>query len=129
MKTNALLTLLLAATVIFMMGCQATPKIAGSYKGTIFNVGDEYPTTTTFKTEGGKISGKYSLDVGGMEHVGDLSKFSATGDRAFKCRWHDDMDRVGNFSMTFAPDGSSFEGKWDADDGDGDGEWNGKKEK
>ena len=131
MKTSTLFTLLLAATVTFMMGCQTTDswksKIGGSYKGIIFNRGDEYPATTTFKTDGDKVSGNYSLDVGGTEYNGDLAEFSVTGDRSFKSRWHDNVDRRGNFSMTFSPDGSSFKGKWDADDGDGDGEWNGKK--
>ncbi len=133
MKTNTLLTLLLAAMVVFVTGCDAgggwKSKIAGSYKGIIFNGGDEYPATTTFKTDGDKVSGNYSLDVGGMEYTGNLSKFTPAGERSFKSRWHDSVDRRGNFSMTFAPDGSSFKGKWDADDGDGDGEWIGKKTK
>lgn len=130
MKTNTALTLLLAAMVALMMGCETNSwqsKIAGDYKSITINGGDEYPGTTTFKTEGGTVTGKYALDVFGTEHVGTLSKFTVTGERQMKCRWHDDMDREGNFSMTFAPDGSSFKGKWDADDGDGDGEWTGKK--
>lgn len=130
MKTNTLFTLLLAVTVAFMMGCEANSwqsKIAGSYKSIIYNGGDEYPAKTTFKTDGGKVTGEYELDVFGTEHVGTLSKFTVIDDRQMKCRWHDDMDREGNFSMTFAPDLSSFKGKWDADDGDGDGAWTGKK--
>ena len=138
MKTSTLFTLLLSAAIAFVAGCQ-TPsvdksksvdikaKIAGSYTGVIFNGGDEYPTTTTFKTEGGKLSGVYKLDVYGTDHEGTLGEFKEAGAGKFKCRWNDDMDREGNFSMTFSPDGSSFKGNWDADDGDGDGEWNGKK--
>jgi len=138
MKTNALFTLLLAAVVAFVMGCATTPgggpklddwqsKIGGSYKSIIYNGNDEYPAKTTFKTEGGKVTGVYELDVYGTQYTGDLSKFSLIGDRKFKCRWHDNVDRRGNFSMTFSADGSSFKGEWDADDGNGDGAWNGKK--
>jgi len=133
MKTNIRFTLLLAAMIALMMGCDAgsnwRSKIAGTYKSMIYNGGDEYPATTTFKVDGDKVSGKYDLDVYGTEHTGTLGKFSVAGDRKLKCRWHDDVDRRGNFSMTFSPDGSSFKGNWDADDGNGDGEWNGKKKK
>ena len=130
MKTNVLFTLLLAVMVALMMGCEANSwqsKIAGAYKSITINSGDEYPGETTFKNDDGKVTGKYHLDVFGTEHVGTLSKFTVTGERRMKCRWHDDMDREGNFSMTFAPDFSSFKGKWDADDGQGDGPWTGKK--
>ena len=130
MKTNTLLVLLLAAMVAVMTGCQADWKsqIGGIYKTTIYNGADEYAAKTTFKNEGGKISGEYELDVFGTEHVGVLRKFSAVGGRKLKCQWHDDMDRTGYFSMTFSQDMSSFKGQWDADDGDGDGAWNGKKQ-
>jgi len=130
MRTRALFILLLAAMAAFVMGCQ-TPwqsKLDGSYKGIIYNGPDEYPATTTFKGDGEKVSGTYRLDVGGTEYTGDLIKFSIPGDRKLKCRWHDSVDRRGNFSMTFSPDLSSFKGQWDADDGQGDGAWIGKKE-
>jgi len=130
MKTNALLALLLVATVAFAAGCQTDwqSKVGGSYKSIIYNGADEYLANTTFKNVVGKVTGEYDLDVFGTEHEGTLSKFEVIGERKFKCRWHDDVDRTGNFSMTFSQDFSSFKGQWDADDGDGDGAWNGKKQ-
>ena len=138
MKTNALFTLLMAAAVAFVMGCETTPgggqklsswqsKIAGSYKSVIFNGDAEFPAKTTFKNDAGKLSGTYELDNSGLIVTGTLSKFSVTGDRKLKCRWIDDASRVGNLNMTFSADLSSFKGHWDPDDGDGNGAWNGKK--
>lgn len=127
---NAALTLLLALAVAFMMGCETgswQSKMAGSYKGVITNGGDEYDAKTVLKADGDKLSGTYSLDVFGMEHTGKLMDFSVTGERKVKCRWRDDADSEGNLNMTFSPDGSNFKGKWDADNGDGDGNWSGKK--
>ena len=134
MKMNRLYTLLLAATIAFVMGCQTTggwrSKIAGTYKGVISNSGsgDEYPSKTTVKVDAEKVSGVFELDVGGTEYTGTLSKFTLIGERQFKCKWLNNVDNGGNLSMTFAPDGSSFKGQWDGNDGEGgDGEWNGKK--
>ena len=130
MKTSVLFTLLLSVAAAFMMGCESASwqsKIAGAYKTIITNGGDEYPAKTVLKTDGDKVTGTYELDVFGSEYTGDLSNFSVTGDRKLKCRWRDDADSEGNFSMIFSPDMSSFKGKWDDDNGDGDGEWNGKK--
>ena len=138
MKTNALLIVILAAATTLITGCQTTPggreklsswqsKISGEYKGSIFSGGEEYPATTAFKADGDKVSGTYSLDVYGTEYSGVLSEFSITSDRQLKCRWRDNENRTGNLSTIFSPDLSDFEGKWDADDGNGDGQWNGKK--
>lgn len=130
MKTNVVFTLLLAAMVALMMGCEAASwqsKIAGSYKTIITNGGDEYPAKTVLKTDDDKVTGTYWVDVFGSEHDGKLTNFTITGDRKLKCRWYDDVDREGNVKMTFAPDLSSFKGEWDSDDGGGDGGWNGKK--
>jgi len=129
MKTNALFTLLLVAVVAFAAGCQTSwqSKIAGNYKSVIFNGDDEYDAKTSFKAGGDKLSGEYELDVYGTVITGKLSKFNVIGDRQLKCRWRDDEDRVGDFSMTFSQDLSSFKGHWEPDDGDGNGAWNGKK--
>ena len=138
MKTNALFTLLGAGLVAFQMGCETTPrggrkvsdwqsKIAGDYKSVIFNGDTDYPAKTTFKVDGGKLSGTYELDNFGMIITGKLHKFSVIGDRKLKCRWIDEEDRVGNLTVTFSPDLSSFKGHWDPDDEDGKGAWNGKK--
>ena len=131
---NRLYTLLLAATIAFVTGCQTTggwrSKIAGTYKTVISNSGsgDEYPAQTTIKVDAEKVSGVFKLDVHGTEYTGALSKFTLIGERQFKCKWRNDADNGGNLSMTFAPDGSSFKGQWDGTDGEGgDGEWNGKK--
>ncbi len=102
-------------------------KVAGEYPGIISNAGEEYPSKTVFKVEADKLSGTYELDVNGMQYAGKLSKFSIVSDRKFKCRWRDDQDREGNLSGTFAADLSGFEGKWDSDDEEGDGDWKGKK--
>ncbi|MDP6633629.1 MAG: hypothetical protein QGG42_01895 [Phycisphaerae bacterium] len=148
MRTKALFTMLLAVSIAFVIGCQGTPenspkplpvsqpkikpvswqlKIAGEYAGIISNTGEEYPSNTVFKVEAEKISGKYALDVNGMRYSGVLNKFTVVGDRKFKCRWLDEEGREGNLSGTFSSDLSNFKGKWDADDGNGDGDWNGKK--
>jgi len=147
MKTNVLFTLLLAAVAVFVMGCQKPQeyqpgpttqqseqrpvawqsKIGGSYKSVIFNRDRQYEAKTTFKVDGDKLSGDYELDVHGLIVTGTLGEFSITGDRKLKCRWRDDVDRVGDLSVTFSQDLSSFEGQWEPDDGDGNGAWNGKK--
>ena len=138
MKTNALFTLLLAALVAFVMGCETTPgggrklgnwqsKIAGAYKSVIFNGEEDYPAKTTFKTDGGKLSGTFEMDYMGTIFTGKLQKFSVVGDRKLKCRWINNEDRAGNLNITFAKDLSSFKGHWDPDDQDGQGAWNGKK--
>ena len=137
MKTNVLITLLLAAAIAFVMGCETTPgggqklsgwqsKIAESYKSAIFTGETEFPGTTTFKTSGGKLSGTYELTAGGEKVTGKLTKFTAVGDRKLKCRW-EDPNGVGDFTLTFSPDLSSFKGEWENDDGDASGAWNGKK--
>jgi len=102
-------------------------KIAGEYPGTITNAGEEFPSKTTFKIEGDKISGAYELDVNGMQYSGALSKFTIVDELKFKCRWRDDEEREGNLTGTFAPDLLSFEAQWDSDDEGGDGDWKGKK--
>lgn len=131
---NRLYTLLLAATIAFVTGCQTTggwrSKIAGTYKTVITNSGsgDEYPAQTTIEVDAEKVSGVFKLDVHGTEYTGELSKFTLIGERQFKCKWRNDVDNGGNLSMTFAPDGSSFKGQWDGTDGEGgEGEWNGQK--
>ncbi len=138
MKTSALFTLLLAAAVAFVAGCETTPgggrkisswqsKIDGNYKSVIFNGDTDYPAKTAFKTKDGKLSGTYELDNFGITITGKLHKFQVVGDRKLKCRWIDEEDRVGNLNVTFSEDLSSFKGHWDPDDGDGNGAWNGKK--
>ena len=136
MKTNVLFTLLLVAAVAFVTGCDTTTgggkelsgwqsKIAGSYKSAIFTGDIEYAGKTTFKTAGGAISGTYELDDNGTKVTGTLTKITPDGDRKLKCRWKD-TNGVGNFTLTFSADMSSFKGKWDNDAGGG-GAWNGKK--
>jgi len=138
MKTSVLFTLLLAAAVAFVAGCETTPgggrkisswqsKIDGAYKSVIFNGDTDYPARTTFETKEGKLTGTYELDNFGIIITGKLHKFQVVGDRKLKCRWIDEEDRVGNLNVTFSEDLSSFKGHWDPDDGDGNGAWNGKK--
>ena len=137
MKTNVLFTLLLTAAVALVMGCPAAPgdgqeltgwqsKIAGAYKSAIFTGQTEFAGKTTFKTTGGKLSGTYELDDNGTKVTGTLTKFTAAGERKLKCRWKD-TNGVGNFTLTFSADMSSFKGQWDNDADDAGGAWNGKK--
>ncbi len=149
MKTNVLFALLLAVSIAPVIGCQKTPetpqtpttqpkpeakpaswqsKIAGQYPGIISNIGEEHPSKTVFTIEADKISGTFEMDVHGTQYTGVLEKFTITGDRKFKCRWRNNEDRQGNLSGTFSQDLSSFQGKWDPDDQNGDGDWNGKKQ-
>jgi len=138
MKTNVLFTVLTIAAIAFVMGCDGTgmgggqkisgwtSKIGGTYKSAIFTGKIEFPGTTTFKTSSEKLSGTYELTAGGEKVTGTLSDFKATGKNALKCRWKD-VNGVGNFTMTFSDDLSSFKGKWDNDANDAGGAWNGKK--
>jgi len=139
MKTNVVFALLLAVAAAFVTGCQTTPcccgqklgpwqsRIAGAYKGAIFNDQDGYDAKTTLMINEGKLSGKYEMDVMGSECTGKLHEFKITGDRKLKCRWEDYTNRVGSLTMTFSSDLSSFKGHWEADDCNGSGAWNGKK--
>ncbi|MBL7220236.1 MAG: hypothetical protein ISS69_08985 [Phycisphaerae bacterium] len=134
MKTNVLLALLTIAAVTFMMGCNGGAmgeaqeisgwplKIGGAYKSEI----SSFTGTTTFKVSEGKLSGGYELTAGGEKVTGTLSNFAATGKNKLKCRWKD-MNGVGDFTMTFSDDLSSFTGKWDNDADGAGGPWNGKK--
>ena len=134
MKTNVLFTLLVVAAVAFMMGCEGGTvgsaqkisgwplKIGGTYKSDI----SAFTGTTTFKVSDGKLSGGYELTAGGEKVTGTLSDFAATGKNALKCRWKD-INGVGNFTMVFSDDLSSFKGKWDNDADGAGGAWNGKK--
>ena len=131
MKTNALFTVLLVVMVALAAGCE-TPgswqsKIAGTYPGSIFNDPEEYPSTTTFKFDKGKLSGTFELEVDGTTIDGNLREFAVTGERKLKCRWINYEQRAGDFNMTFSPDLSSFKGNWVPDDQNGSGAWNGKK--
>ena len=134
MKTNVLFTLLVVAAVAFMMGCEGGTvgsaqkisgwplKIGGTYKSDI----SAFTGTTTFKVSDGKLSGGYELTAGGEKVTGTLSDFAATGKNTLKCRWKD-INGVGNFTMVFSDDLSSFKGKWDNDADGAGGAWNGKK--
>ena len=131
MKTNALFTVLLVVMVALAAGCE-TPgnwqsKIAGTYPGAIFNGPEEYSSTTTFKFDGGKLSGTFEMDVDGAKIDGNLREFTVTGEREVKCRWINYVQRAGDLNVTFSPDLSSFKGNWTPDDQDGSGAWNGKK--
>ena len=132
MKTNALLTVLVVVTVALAAGCE-TPRdlksgIAGTYKGFIFNEEEKYPSITTIKLDGDKLSGKYELDVGHTV-TGDLEDFTVTGDRKIKCTWIDHASRQGHLNMTFSEDLSSFEGVWNDEGIEGGSAWTGKKAK
>ena len=134
MKTNVLFTLLMVAAVTFVMGCGTSGtgaaqdisgwplKIGGAYKSDI----SSFTGTTTFKIAGGKLSGGYELTDGGKKVTGTLSNFAASGKNTLKCRWKD-INGVGDFTMVFSDDLSSFKGNWTNDDGGGGGAWNGKK--
>jgi len=137
MKTSILFPLLFAAAAVMVTGCQNAlevesksgpwqSKIDGQYAGVISNV-DKYPSKTTLTTKDGKLTGKYELEADGVVYGGTLGTFTVTGDRRIKCKWTDDTSRVGKLSMTFSADLSSFKGKWADDDGERDGDWNGKK--
>jgi len=131
MKTNTLITVLLVGMVALIAGCE-TPKdlksgMVGTYKGFIFNEDEEYPSVTSFKLDGDKLSGKYELDVGHTV-TGDLSEFVITGDRTVKCTWIDHASRQGHLNMTFSSDLSSFEGIWNDEGLDGGSAWTGKKQ-
>ncbi len=138
MKTNILFTLLMVAALTFVMGCDGLGlgttgktsgellKIDGTYKSEIFTGNTLFPGSTTFKTAGGALSGAYELTAGGEKVVGTLSDFVATGKNALKCKWKD-KDGVGNFTMVFSDDLSSFKGKWTNDANKAGGAWNGKK--
>jgi len=134
MKTKVVFTLLMVAAVTFMMGCDGATmgsaqkisgwplKIGGAYKSDI----SAFTGTTTFKVSEGTLSGGYELDDNGTKVTGTLSDFAATGKNKLKCRWKD-MNGVGDFTMTFSDDLSSFTGKWDNDADGAGGPWNGKK--
>ena len=138
MKTSALFTLLIIAAAGFVAGCSGTPlggeqeisgwplKIGGDYESLIYTGKTEFPGKTVFKTEDGKLSGGYELTAGGDKVTGTLSDFKAVGKNTLKCRWKD-INGVGNFTMVFADDMSSFKGNWDSDGKGGAGAWNGKK--
>ena len=134
MKTNVLFTVLMIAAVTFVMGCGTAGtgapqeisgwplKIGGTYKSDI----SSFTGTTTFKVSEGKLSGGYELTAGGKKVPGTLSNFAATGKNALKCRWKD-QNGVGDFTMVFSDDLSSFKGKWTNDKDKAGGPWNGKK--
>jgi len=138
MKTNTLLTLLMVTAIAFVMGCDSgflgggpkvsgwQSKIDGTYKSAIFTGSIEFPGTTTFKTSGGEMSGTYELTAGGEKVTGTLSDFTVTGENALKCRWKD-QNGVGDFTMVFSDDLSSFKGSWENDADGAAGDWNGKK--
>jgi len=130
MKTNTLLTVLPVVMVAVLAGC-GTPKdlksgIVGTYKGFIFNEEEKYPSITTFKLDGDKLSGKYELDIGHTV-TGELHEFVVTGERKLKCRWIDHASREGHLNMTFSPDLAGFEGTWNDEGLEGGSAWTGKK--
>jgi len=138
MKTNVLFTVLMIAAITFVMGCGTAGtgapqeisgwplKIGGTYKSDIFTGKTKFPGSTTFKVSEGKLSGGYELTADGKKVPGTLSNFAATGKNTLKCRWKD-QNGVGDFTMVFSADLSSFKGKWTNEKGKAGGAWNGKK--
>ena len=138
MKKTALLSLLTITAATFMTGCDIWPmgggqeisgwplEIGGTYKSQIYTGDIEFPGTTTFTANDGKLSGEYELTASGEKVTGTLSDFKTVNDNTLKCRWKD-KDGVGNFTIKFAKDMSSFRGKWENDENDAAGNWNGKK--
>ena len=130
MKTNTLFVVLFAVMAALAAGCE-TPQdlksgIVGTYKGFIFNESEKYPSITTFKLGGDKLSGKYELDVGHTV-TGELSEFTVIDKRKVTCKWVDHASREGHLDMTFSPDLSSFEGIWNDEGIEGGSAWTGKK--
>jgi hypothetical protein len=101
--------------------------LQGDYLGNIAGGGSE--STTSFKTEGNKISATYYMSK--VKSSGTLTDIKLN-DRSLTGQWHDDFGK-GYVLFQFNPDYSSFQGCWDKkklkDCENSSQPWNGNKAK
>lgn len=120
-------SLLCAAVLVLASALPAAAQlnILGIYTGTILDGGAEVPVETSFSQKGDVLAGKYVIDGTQGRYTGRISDVDLADTGAYTMVWTDQYGQ-GTATLTFAPDGSSFRGKWYIDGHVG-GSWNGTK--
>lgn len=118
-----------AATAAASNGWAAFSDVVGAYQGVVWSGGDVVPVTTRFHFGAhGALEGSYTFLDQGQPSDGTLTHARIEGDRFVVFIWHD-KDGYGVLEVTFAKDGSSFEGAWATlDDTPNAAPWIGEKE-
>lgn len=100
--------------------------IAGTYEGTMINNRVEVPAETVIVQKGGVVTGSYVIhDPVDGDVKGKISEVDLADNGVYTLTWTD-MYGSGGATLSFAPDGQSFNGKWYVD-GQVGGFWNGTK--
>jgi hypothetical protein len=102
-------------------------KLAGTYKGEVYNNSDLDAVTTTFRFErDGRISGNYEVNEEEGSFKGHISNVRFEGPRTISFEWTDKFGE-GFATVEFASDYQSFAGEWTDKLGSSPLPWNGKK--
>jgi hypothetical protein len=102
-------------------------KLAGTYKGEVYNNSDLDAVTTTFRFErDGRISGNYEVDEEEGSFKGHISNVRFEGPRTISFEWTDKFGE-GFATVEFASDYQSFVGEWTSKDSKSPSPWTGKK--
>jgi len=84
--------------------------VIGTYDGIIWSSGDAPGATQFFLTPDDEIAATYIYDSLGEAAEGRLDNCALTA-QILRCVWNDEWGS-GDFIVAFAPDFSSFSGKW-----------------
>jgi hypothetical protein len=126
---RSILTAALLAPALLMSAplapAAAQPSIVGTYHGTVGTGAGEVPIETVFTEKAGVLAGSYTVEDPSGAFKGTLDEIDLADNGAYTMTWTD-RDGSGGVTMVFAPDGSSFTGKWYAA-GVPEGFWNGTK--
>jgi hypothetical protein len=102
-------------------------RLAGSYRGEVFNGDDMDGVLTTFTlTPAGYLTGTYTVDEESGAYSGTLSNIVFENERFISLEWTDKFGE-GWAVMEFSADFSSFAGEWTNQEGSAPLPWNGKK--